>query len=349
MSILFKPETSQSQKQSTVVNRCTGTPKIFTYRQEHKEEGKQSENFYNARWFCDSNEIVGSLALCRVSITNLDKHFYIKWECKELEHPSYSPNISPGDFDFTRKAKETVYDAIDDQIHAYHKDVSGRKLAEKGSPTDVFLTIWDPVVMDNILFQTNLYMNQKQRRVKAVTLTELNSFLGLVLIWVPSTSEMPIAPRAMPQDRYLQILSNLHVNDNDVTPTDNKDKLYKLRPLISKLNENFKLLKLPDEVQSTDESMVQFKGCSSIKQCNTMKLDNKCVHLLSNFHGNETCTLSQKEKDHSGRDVSSPKKVQDYNKSMGGMDKADVLQAMYNRDRRSKKWWHRMFFALLLL
>ena len=75
--------------------------------------------------------------------------------------------------------------------------------------------------------------------------------------------------------------------------------------------------------------------------------DNRCVHLLSNFHGNETCSLSRREKDGSEKDVRAPKIVQDYNKSMGGVDKADMLRAMYDRDRRSKKWWHRLFFALL--
>ena len=57
----------------------------------------------------------------------------------------------------------------------------------------------------------------------------------------------------MPRDRYLEVLSNLHVNDNDALPADNKDRLYKLRPIISQLNERFQFLKLPDEIQSIDK------------------------------------------------------------------------------------------------
>jgi hypothetical protein len=75
--------------------------------------------------------------------------------------------------------------------------------------------------------------------------------------------------------------------------------------------------------------------------------DNRCVHLLSNFHGNESCTLRRKEKDGSEKDVPAPKIVKDYNGFMGGVDKADMLRAMYDCDRKAKKWWHRIFFALM--
>jgi hypothetical protein len=47
------------------------------------------------------------------------------------------------------------------------------------SPTDVFLKLMDATVMDNIMFQTNLYINQKQRSVKPVAMNESYSFLGL--------------------------------------------------------------------------------------------------------------------------------------------------------------------------
>ena len=75
--------------------------------------------------------------------------------------------------------------------------------------------------------------------------------------------------------------------------------------------------------------------------------DNRCVHMLSNFHGNETCTLRRREKDGNEKDVSAPKILKDYNEFMGGVDKADMFRAIYDRNKRSKKWWHRIFFALL--
>jgi hypothetical protein len=32
---------------------------------------------------------------------------------------------------------------------------------------------------------------------------------------------------------------------------------------------------------------------------------------------------------------------------MGGVDKANQLRSYYERDQRSKKWWHRLFYSLL--
>lgn len=44
------------------------------------------------------------------------------------------------------------------------------------------------------------------------------------------------------------------------------DKLYKLRPLLNHLSERFFALFRPGQNQSIDESMIRFKGRSSIKQ-----------------------------------------------------------------------------------
>ena len=75
--------------------------------------------------------------------------------------------------------------------------------------------------------------------------------------------------------------------------------------------------------------------------------DNKAVHLISNFHGTERVTISRKQNDGSKLEIECPKVVKDYNKRMGGVDKADMLCAIYGVGRKSKKWWHRIFFGLL--
>ncbi|KAI4886180.1 hypothetical protein NFI96_029510 [Prochilodus magdalenae] len=38
-----------------------------------------------------------------------------------------------------------------------------------------------------------------------------------------------------------------------------------------------------------------------------------------------------------------PKSVADFNKHMGCVDKADMLKSLYAVDRKSRKWWHRLF------
>ena len=74
-----------------------------------------------------------------------------------------------------------------------------------------------------------------------------------------------------PRNRFLQILSNIHINDNNAMPQGNKDKLYKLRPLINSLNDNFIKLNNVSHQVSIDESMILFKGRSPLKQHNPMK------------------------------------------------------------------------------
>jgi len=76
---------------------------------------------------------------------------------------------------------------------------------------------------------------------------------------------------AMSRKRFDDILCFLHINNNNAKTSDNKDKLFKLRPLIDSINIRFmELYKVTREV-SVDESMVLFKGRSSIKQYNPMK------------------------------------------------------------------------------
>ncbi|XP_067141824.1 piggyBac transposable element-derived protein 3-like [Centruroides vittatus] len=277
---------------------------------------------------------------------------------------------------------------------------------------------------------------------------------------------VPIVREVMTRERYKQILSNLHVNDNLSIPLDNKDRLYKIRPLITTINENFKKFRLPDQFQSIDESMVKFKGRSSLKQYNPMKpvkrgyklwcradmsgyiyefiiyqgkthddrkkkqfglggsvvaklssslhhgnfviimdnyftslelfeylksqgvyacgtirsnraglpklaidkdlkrgeydfrisdqgiayfkwKDNRSVHLLSNYHGTEVVNVKRTQKDGTKLDVPAPLAIKDYNTHMEGVDKADMLRSLYDRNRRSKKWWHRLLFAII--
>jgi hypothetical protein len=39
--------------------------------------------------------------------------------------------------------------------------------------------------------------------------------------------------------------------------------------------------------------------------------------------------------------------VKDYNENMGFVDKADMLKALYEVNRKSRKWWHRIFWYFL--
>lgn len=76
-------------------------------------------------------------------------------------------------------------------------------------------------------------------------------------------------------------------------------------------------------------------------------MDNEGVLVVSNFHGSEVTTVTRTQKDGFKKEFTCPVAVRDYNESMGGVDKADMLCAIHGLDRKSKKWWHRIFFGII--
>lgn len=273
----------------------------------------------------------------------------------------------------------------------------------------------------------------------------------------------------MSVNRFGWLLSNLHINDNSSMPKrgdPNYDKLYKIRPYLDRLLQTYKSSYLPTRIQSIDESMIRFKGRSSIKQympdkpirrgykvwvradsrgyicqfqvyegkrnntteknlghrvvteltqdlcgkqymlcndnffnsvqlmidlqqnkimaCGTTRWDRKNfpkdqlpdgkemnhgdsafrstrtgivavrwkdkkgINFLSNYHNpNTKTTVTRKQPDGSLKVVPCPTLVKDYNNQMGCVDKANQLKSTYEIDRRSRKWWHRIFFHFL--
>ncbi|XP_018562168.1 piggyBac transposable element-derived protein 4-like [Anoplophora glabripennis] len=156
--------------------------------------------------------------------------------------------------------------------------------------TNVFLHLFPEDLITHITFQTNLYAFQRHgegRNFKPTTAKEIKIFLGVNLLmglkkppsfkdYWSSQEEMrdPFISSVISRDRFAWLLSNIHLNDNAVQPQkgeQNYDKLYKVRPLLSKLQETFMSSMKPSEFQSVDESMIRFKGRSSFRQYMPMK------------------------------------------------------------------------------
>ena len=128
--------------------------------------------------------------------------------------------------------------------------------------------MFDEKIRENIVFQTNLYIQQKQKSKSILPLKEreLYGFIGINLLmgyhklpsWLdywkcdPDLS-VPFVSSVMSRLRFGQIPWNLHVNDNSTIPAENKDKLYNLRPLITSLKENFVKLDDTSRYLSVDE------------------------------------------------------------------------------------------------
>ncbi len=75
--------------------------------------------------------------------------------------------------------------------------------------------------------------------------------------------------------------------------------------------------------------------------------DNKSVFVVSNFHGTEISAVKRTQKDGTRQEFTCPMAIVDYSKHMGGVDKADMLCAVQGLSRKSKKWWHRIFFGII--
>ena len=128
-----------------------------------------------------------------------------------------------------------------------------------------------------------MYINQREGRVYSINHGEICAFLGINLIItnfhlgeaigiiLKTCLSVPFVSSVMPRTRYADILSNLHVYNNDNIPVANTDKMFKLRPLIGSLNQNVSLYYNPSENLSIDGSMILFKGRSSLKRYNAKK------------------------------------------------------------------------------
>ncbi len=76
--------------------------------------------------------------------------------------------------------------------------------------------------------------------------------------------------------------------------------------------------------------------------------DTKDVILLSNCHGPDVGNIKRTMKDGTKKTISCPEAIVFYNKYMGGVDHADQMITLYDLDRKSTKWWRKVFIRLML-
>lgn len=147
------------------------------------------------------------------------------------------------------------------------------------TPYEYFKTFCDDGVIDNLVYQTNLYSCQKTGTSINTNNHEMEVFLGIHLMtglvkmpsykhyWAEST-RYPLIADCMPRNRFSTLRTNLHVNDNNQVIHQGQpgyDRLFKIRPLIDSIRSN--LLKLDkEEHMSVDEFLIPFKGRSVLKQ-----------------------------------------------------------------------------------
>ncbi|XP_026735864.1 piggyBac transposable element-derived protein 4-like [Trichoplusia ni] len=165
---------------------------------------------------------------------------------------------------------------------------SSKQLPNRTKPLTYFGLFFSDDVLQMIVDQTNLYASQVgNRNWTPTTVEEIKAFLGVLIQMgihvLPSIEDywssdpvlqVPEIAETMTLKRFQHIMKHLHLNDNSQMPardSDDYDKLYKIRPLLEKLNEKCQESAITTNSQSIDECMIKFKGRSSLKQYMPMK------------------------------------------------------------------------------
>ncbi|XP_053968363.1 uncharacterized protein LOC128869787 [Anastrepha ludens] len=143
-------------------------------------------------------------------------------------------------------------------------------------PVEYFCTFFNSQVFDLITQQTDLYALQEHGIELKCTVEDIKRYIGILLYmgvlklpqlkmaWSKDLNLTAITD-SMPRGKFEKIKQCLHFNDNTKQSKKgdlNYDKLYKIRPLLDSLKENFG--KLPqEEHQSIDEQIIAFKDIHS--------------------------------------------------------------------------------------
>lgn len=139
---------------------------------------------------------------------------------------------------------------------------------------EYFQLFFSNELLSKIVNESNLYASQKNLDLK-IKFDEINVVIGALLLsgyakypnkrlyWSSNEDVPNILQNSIRLNRFEQILRNVHLNDND--RIDN-DRLYKLRPLITELNNKFKIHGGLEEKLSIDESMIPYYGRHYSKQ-----------------------------------------------------------------------------------
>ena len=182
------------------------------------------------------------------------------------------------------------------------------QLPDKASAGDFMKLFLLHDLFELLVARTNLYASQyirnnpnlpthsQARTWFDITRAETKKFLALSILmgivrkaaisdyW--STNPLPkgsVFNNVMPRNRYQTILRFLHFADNsDYDPNDpNRDRLYKVRPLVDLLVSKFKTTYIPEKNISIDEELLLWKERLVFKQYIPLKRARFGIEMFS--------------------------------------------------------------------
>ncbi|KAG0429067.1 hypothetical protein HPB47_024003, partial [Ixodes persulcatus] len=147
------------------------------------------------------------------------------------------------------------------------------------SPIEYIQRFFDDNIFNLIPQQSNLYaVQQNPNKPFVLSRVELEQFLGFTVymsifqlprsrLYWSAECRLPVMADIMTRDRWEEIKSSLHFNDNlSMPPADSfpKDTLFEIRPLLEMLLPKFGEIS-QEQCLCVDKQMVSIKGHSSIK------------------------------------------------------------------------------------
>ncbi|KAI5692527.1 hypothetical protein M8J75_014971 [Diaphorina citri] len=145
------------------------------------------------------------------------------------------------------------------------------------SAVELFQLFFDDTLYDHIVVEIRKYAAYKNKPDPNITRNELKCFIGILIISGYSTtpsyryywdsgSDMrnEMIHSAMRRNRVKQIISFLHFEDMENFTA--SDKMWKLKPLLNRLNDNFMEHFIPMQHLNYDESMIAYFGRHGCKQ-----------------------------------------------------------------------------------
>ena len=150
------------------------------------------------------------------------------------------------------------------------------------TPVECFEQLLDEDIIEDIVQHSVKYATQNNNHQFQLTNACMKKFIGILLFtgyhslpqeqlyWCEDEDmDVQCVRKSMSRNRYLEIKQYLHLNDNSVlekVSADDWDRLFKIRPLLEKLNKNFLKFGVFSENLSIDEKMVRCFGHHYLKQ-----------------------------------------------------------------------------------
>ncbi|XP_026316625.1 piggyBac transposable element-derived protein 4-like [Hyposmocoma kahamanoa] len=244
------------------------------YYTTHKELVKDLENYYEENLFEE------------VPAAEDDEEPPLIQDDAESNIPSPLPGISSQipvfSMNSTRnlvwKKQSLVFD--ENNIKFGGSEELTSEVTDLQSPFQFFTYFFTNELLENIIIETTRYAVQKEpARPESVTITDLRKYLGILIFMsvyhYPSTrsfwsNKFGFAPikEAMTVNKFEKIRKILHFNNNEnhlPISHPQHDKLYKLRPIIDHLNQQFSSVTIEQRL-SIDEQMCATKIGHFLKQ-----------------------------------------------------------------------------------